>query len=1097
MNIAAFSIKRPILITSIVILTLATGYTSLKKLGVDMFPDINIPVVAITTAYPGANPEEIENLISKPLESELSSLPGLKRLTSRNTEGLSIITCEFYLKVDIKDAEQQIRNRIGIVRNLLPTDIEEPLTRRFDPADQPVIRYALAAELPPGDLYDIAFETAKPLIEQADGVGAVTLSGGTRREIQIELDRNRLNQYQISASAIANQFKNFGINIPVGKKETDNKEIAFRALGRYDAIKQIEDTVVSFGNDVGSGIPLKKLGVVKDGTEDIVTKSFLYAPLKPVEVKHGLWNDFFGNHNEYKNLERVKRRAIFLDVFKQSQSNTVAVADNVRAKVEIINAQLKKLKGSPVIIETFDGSRWIRANIDDVNLSIFLGIILAVIIVYLFLGSIRSTIITGLALPNSLLGAFILMYLMGFTVNVMTLLALSLAVGLLVDDAIVVRENIFRKLEHGLHPVEAAERGTMEVAAAVVATTFTVVAVFMPVGFLGGMVGQFFKQFGLTIVFAMLISMFDALTIAPMLSAYFAGKVNFKPNIVIRKFEVFQKYLEHIYVKIMNFGLDKPWAIILISILIFMASIFSLRFVKGTFMSEQDQGEFMIAIELPPGTSLSATEEVLGDIESRLIKNIKELHSMTITAGSSDSGANIGRIGVKLIPSALREKTTPQIKEFLRNNFKDLTHAKVKVNDYAAVGGVNYPFNLVMKGDNLADLEKYATEIQTRLKKESKDLTDITLNFEHGKPEYQVNLEPDKLQMVGVASATAGSELRYHVQGGVVSKYHKNGIEYDIRMRLKPEQRDIKASFYETKVPNIQGRMVPLSLVGTGKSDVGPSKITRQNRFRSITIYGNLAKGGAIGTATATAQKIADEVVPQDGNIIYEFQGDAENFKELQENVLLAFGFALLFIYLVLASLYESFFTPIIILVAIPPAISGAFFALALTGQMFNIFSMIGLIMLMALVTKNSILLVDFAVKGVNEGMTRKKAIFEAGRARLRPILMTSFAMIAGTLPIAIGLGEASKTRTSMGVAIIGGLIVSTLLTLIVVPAIFEYMDILREKIEKRFRPNYDMRKVGNLKEASIMSGHEHADTDIDNFVETKVKRTKKITKKV
>ena len=487
-------------------------------------------------------------------------------------------------------------------------------------------------------------------------------------------------------------------------------------------------------------------------------------------------------------------------------------------------------------------------------------------------------------------------------------------------------------------------------------------------------------------------------------------------------------------------------------------------------MAEQDQGEFLILVELTPGASLQSTENVLFDIKSRMIKNIPEIDVLTIVAGSSSSGSNFGRIGVKLLPAKLRKQNTSQVKAWIRDNTQDIQKTtKVKVNDYSPIDGALSPFTLSLKSDNIDDLNKYAKVLFERMKT-CKDLSDVFLNVEDGKPEFQVHLEPDKLQHLGVASATAGSELRYYVQGGVVSKFHGgNGLEYDIRMRLRPEQRNLQATYYDIKVPNVQGKMVPLSLVSTPTAKLGTSKIYRENKYRSIVIAGNLAKGGALGSAVEFAKKEMASILPKDGSMVYEFKGDAENLKELQANVLLAFGFALLFIYLVLASLYESFFTPFIILVAIPPAISGAFFALVITGESFNIFSMIGLIMLMALVTKNSILLVDFAIKGMEDGLSRKDAIYQAGKARLRPILMTSFAMIAGTLPVAMGIGEASKARTSMGVAIIGGLIVSTLLTLIVVPAIFEYMDIFREKIEKRFRPDYDMKKVGKLESSHII----------------------------
>ncbi|MCE9500181.1 MAG: efflux RND transporter permease subunit [Leptospira sp.] len=1056
MNIAALSIKRPIFISSIVILMLVTGWISLTRLGVDLFPDVNIPVVTVNTVYPGAGPEEIENLISKPLEEQLSSIAGLKRLTSRNQESLSLVIAEFTLNTDIKYAEQQVRDKTARVRRLLPDGIEEPVIIRFDPADQPVIRYALVADLPPADLFDLAKEEIKPQIERIKDVGSIKISGGVRREIQIELERDKMNASLIPAVAIANQLKSAGSNVPVGKHDLGSKETSFRTIGRFETLKQIENAIVYFGGEIGNSVTLKSLGKVKDGTEDEVTLGTIYAPSDGQEMQKpdGFFKRIF-NKSKPQDIKRSTRSSIFLEVYKQSGTNTVSVANAVMDKITKINETLKDREGKPSVTLVFDGSKWIKYNIEDVTEAIILGIILAVVVVYLFLGNVRSTIITGLALPNSLLGAFILMYLMGFTINVMTLLALSLTVGLLVDDAIVVRENIFRKLEAGMPVVEAAEKGTAEVTLAVIATSATVIAVFLPVGFLSGMVGQFFKQFGLTVVFAMIISLFDALTVAPMLSAYFAGKITHKKNFVIAAFERFQDGLEHLYGKVMEFGLRRPWVVLVAASLVFFGSIFSLSFVKKTFLPPNDQGEFMVYLELPPGTSLKGTQEVAVKVEEKL-KALSEINLIATTVGNLDGEPNIATLAVALVKRDLRKKTTAQVKEAIRELLKEFAFAKPRVNDYSAIGGVQYPFNLNIMGDDLEILQKYSEELMVRLKK-IEDLTDIGTSFVGGKPEFQIKLDPDKMQRLGVTPGIAGSELRYHVAGDVVGKFHAKGLEYDIRMRLRPEERDLRSTYHNANVPNITNRMIPLSAISSGTEKLGPSRIIRQDRSRVVPITANLAPKGAIDSASVAATKILEKEFPLPKGVKYAFVGQSEDLKELIANIVLAFGMALIFIYLVLASLYESFITPITILIAIPPAISGAFLALAITGEMLNIFSMIGVILLMGLVTKNSILLVDYALQAIREGKSRDKAIYEAGRARLRPILMTSLAMIAGTIPIALGLGEAAKSRTAMGIAIIGGLIISTLVTLIVVPAIFGYIDRLREFIESKFTPDYDM----------------------------------------
>ncbi len=1065
MNIALFSIKRPIFITSIVLLMMIIGMISFRRLGVDMFPNVEIPVVAVTTIYQGATSEEIENLVSRPIEDELSSISGLKKLSSTNQESVSVVVAEFTLETDFKFAEQQMRDKIAKVRSKLPDDIEEPLFQRFDPSNTPILKLALQADLKPAELFDLAKEVIRPQIEQIDNVGTLSIIGGTRREIQIELDRNKLNWYTIPAVAIANQLKSAGANVPVGKFEKGTSETAFRSIGQFEKISQIENAVVSFGGDFANGVRIKDLGTVKDGTEDPVNYGFIYYP----QVNKT------GEKTVKTNTQT--RSAVFLDVYKQAGSNTVAVSEAVVKKVEAINGQIKEMEGKPQIIKIYDGARPIRINIDEVNTSILLGILLAALVVYLFLGNIRSTVITGIAIPNSLLGAFILMYAMGFTINIMTLMALSLTVGLLVDDAIVVRENIFRKLESGMKSFKAAEVGTLEVMLAVVATTLTVIAVFFPIGFLQGIVGRYFKEFGFTVVFAMTISLFDALTVAPFLSAYFAGVPHKANNIFVRSFDSMQEWLEKVYASLMKYALRNPVKVLIITSTVFAISLWALTGVKKTFMPDSNFGEFMVSLEMPPETSLKGMSEVALKIEEK-VKTVPEINYITTIIGNDQGATNIATLGIFLVSASERKRTSNEVKDELRKMLKEFPYAKPKVNNFQMGGGYPYPFYVNIIGDDVVAMEEYAARVIQAFRK-IPDLTEINSSSQGGKPEFQVKMDPEKMQMVGVTPGVAGSELRFQIAGGVVGKYHQNGIEYDIRMRLKPEQRDLKSAFYETSIPNMMMRMIPLSAVATGEVKAGPAKIMRQDRSRIIQIFGNLVPGGAIGSATDMAKKILETEVKPPKGIHYAFVGQSEDFKDLIQNIILAFFLSFIFIYLVLSSLYESFITPVTILLALPPALSGAFFALFVTGEMFNMFSMIGVIMLMGIVTKNSILLVDFANEGVRSGLSRQEAIYRAGMVRLRPILMTTFAMVAGTLPLALGLGEAASFRQSMGIAIIGGLLISTLITLIVVPAVFEYIDIFREWIESRFRP-------AELKEAksshSSPSIHGVQETSADHF---------------
>ncbi len=1053
MNIARLAIKRPILITSIVFVLLFVGLISMSRLGVDMYPDVQFPYVVVQTIYQGSAPEEIENLISKPIEDEISSISGLKRVSSRNMESVSLVVCQFNLGVDIKYAEQQVKDKVARIRRDLPQNIDEPLITRYDPADMPIARVAVSADLSPNDLYDLAKEEIKVGFQQVNDVASVQIIGGRRREIQVELDRNKLNQSRVSALAVANAIKSAGINVPVGKHERGSSEMVFRTVAQFRDINQIANAVVQFSGDVGNAISVKSLGTVSDGSEEKTTIGYLYSPVNSGKtVKSGFFS------SKKKKVKRETKPAMFLEVYKQSGANTVAVVDGIVDRIAKINETMKDRPGKPKLTLIYDGANIVRMNLEEVRVTIILGIILAIIVVYLFLGNVRSTFITGIALPNSILGAFILMYLMGYTINVITLLALSLTVGLLVDDAIVVRENIFRKLEAGMNPMEAAEKGTTEVMLAVIATTLTIMAVFVPIGFLSGIVGQFFKQFGFTIVFAMAISLFDALTVAPFLSAYFAGKGHVGQNIIIRNFERFQRWIEAKYGRIMTFTLDHPLLVMAITTVIFVGSLATAPFIKKTFMSNSDYGEFIAQIQMPSGTSLDGTGEVALKVAERIRTVAPEMDKISIIVGMNtmqQQQPNFAQFGLSLVKLGERKRPAGDIKESIRKMLnKEFAFARPKVNEYSMGMTSMSPYILNLVGNDLEVLNEYSQKLVKEIKK-IPDLTDVDTSSEEGKPEFQVIFNPNEMQKFGVMPAVAGAELRYQIAGEVVGELHSKGLEYDVRLRLKPEQRDLRSAFNETKIPNQMYRLVPLTAISKGVEKSGPSQILREDRSRVVQVSANLAPDGAIGSATDMSMVLLKKKLPPPKGVSYNFIGQTEDLKELLTNISFAMLLAVIFIYFILASLYESFITPVTILMALPPALSGALLALFMFGEMLNMFSMIGMVMLMGLVTKNSILLVDFALEGYRSGMTRKEAIYKAGMTRLRPILMTTFAMLAGTLPVAMGIGEVSKFRMAMGIAIIGGLVLSTFLTLIVVPAMFEYIDIFREWIESKFRPKY------------------------------------------
>ncbi|NUM88002.1 MAG: efflux RND transporter permease subunit, partial [Bdellovibrionales bacterium] len=685
MNLVDISIKRPTFIACLVIVMIALGWKSMKSMGVDLFPDVTFPFVTVTTPYPGAGPAEVETLVSRPVEDELSSISGVKRVNSVSREGVSIVFAEFYLETDVKYAEQQVRDRAAAAKRRFPTDVKDPVVRRMDPGDQPVMVLAVEAPLGPADLYDLANETIRPLLEQVPQVGLVEVLGGRKREIQVELDRRKLKAHEISASQVAARLGASGQDVPVGKTTEGARELAFRTLGQFKSLNDVKNTIVNF---FGSDVPVTvgDVGDVQDGIQDESSRAFVNG-----------------------------KQSLFVFVFRQSGSNTIAVADGIAKAVGRINEQLASRHKGAGIQVIRDGSKWVRDNVADVNESILLGVMLAVIVVYYFLANGRSTIITGLALPNSLIGAFILMSAAGFTVNIMTLLALSLAVGLLVDDAIVVRENIFRHIEMGKSPEEAARTGTKEVQLAVIATTLTVLAVFGPVAFLKGMVGQFFTQFGLTVCFAMLISLFDALTVAPMLSAYFAGKAVEKRDGLwtrtvgrsVEAFSRFQDRLEDLYGGTLHFTMRNPIKILFASFAVFALSVASIVVIPKTFLPPQDQGEFSVTIELPPGTSLQQTNDTAMKVD-QVIRGNREVAVSALTVGDRDGQSNVSEFFVRLVPARERAANTSQVKERLREQLRPFAHARPVVKDYDFVGGGLRPYTIDIEGNDQKELEHHA-----------------------------------------------------------------------------------------------------------------------------------------------------------------------------------------------------------------------------------------------------------------------------------------------------------------------------------------------------------------------------------------------------
>lgn len=1028
MSIVNTSIKRPIFVTCSMLIIIVLGIVSFKKMSVDLFPNVNIPVIFVMTSYEGAGPAEIESLITKPLEEEISTISGIKRLNSRSLKDSSQVIVTFYQNVDIKYAEQQLRDRINRAKYKLPEDVKDPVIRKVDPADQPIITIALDANLGQGELYDLANDFVKPRIEQANDVGLVEIIGGRKREIHILLDIEKMKQKQLSLSEIERQLRMSGKKVGIGTRDNGNQELFFTSDNELSNIEQVKNLVVSFyGNEKTTRI--KDIGEVVDTLEDEKSRAFFNG-----------------------------KKSLFIDIYRQSDSNLIAVSDAVNVELKKISSQINQMNGDPKITIFKDASKYIRDNISDVYESITISLILTIIVVFLFLANVRSTFITAISLPIALISAFILMYVANFSLNVISLLALSLAVGLLVDDAIVVTENIYRKIEEGMTPKQASIEATNEILLAIIAITLVVISVFTPVAFMKGTVGEFMKQFGLTMSFAMIVSFVVAITIIPVLCAYLSGTkvVEQNKNSIIKKilqsFNNFQNKLEGYYEKILTFSINRPIIIISIIVTIFVASIFALKFVPKNFLPENDNGEIVVSLELEADANINYTNRIANEIDEVIRSNQEVLLTAYSVGFYGSSQSNRSNFYVKLKPSKERDIKTSDFKNRLREQLKIFKIANPIVKDYdpAGTGFRGQPFNLLLISPNQKILEETALKVIEKLRSDSR-LKEVDTSNKSTRLEFKVNLKEDKAKLYGTNSQLVGEELRGYIEGYKATKFKQNDKEYDVRLRLQNNQNDLLKNFNQIYVSNINQKLIKLSDISTINQARAPADINRQDRGRYIQISANLAPKVGLGNIIdEVTSELTDGKLKLPPEVRFTFVGESENMKDLQESTGVVMGLGILFIYLILSSLYESFITPFTILLSLPLALCGAFIALFITQQSFNIFTILGIFLLIGVSSKNSILLVDFANQAIEQGKSRTEAILIAGKTRLRPILMTSFALIAGTIPIAIGLSEASKPRIAMGVAIIGGMISSTIFSLVLVPAIFSYVDRFRVWIKEK-----------------------------------------------
>ncbi len=1037
MILADVSIRRPVFAAMMIVALLVLGWTSFNRLNVELFPDIDFPFVVVSTVYPGAGAESVEIEVTREIEDAVNPISGIETIESTSSEGLSIVLIEFELERQSIVAAQEVRDKVSSIRGELPDDIEDPIIQRFDPAAQAVMSLVISGDRSPRELTYITKENIKKRIENISGIGAVNLLGGYEREIQVELDLDLLNSYGLTPFDIQRVIASENFELPGGSLKKDRSELLVRTMGRVNSVEELKDFIID--NPKGYFIKLSDVADVYDGIKEQRSIARL-----------GLRED--GDFS--------RRRAISLDIITQSGANVVEVADAIREELVQLRTELPK---DLTITIVQDRSQFTRDAVHDVVINLIYGGILAIFVVFLFLANIRSTIITGIAIPVSIISTFTFMNALGFTLNFMTLLGLSLAVGLLIDDAIVVIENIYRHLSMGKNGAEAASDGTSEIGLAVTATTFAIVVVFLPVAFMQGIVGRFFYAFGMTVAFSVLVSLFVAFTLTPMLSSRFlkeeeSHKGTKNPIFMLTNAwnSAFGK-IGDIYVHMLRWSLHHRVTVIIVATVMFGLALFVGRMLGQEFLPETDESQFYVGFETAPESTIERTESLVERVEEKLV-NYPEITTIYSVIGSGgmtgQTQVNEGYIYVELLPISERDISSQDLIVDVRKNLQDIPGIKLSVSVEPSEGG-QAPVEFAVRGENEARLREY-TEKVDQIVRTTPGAVDVDNTLTKVKPEVQIIIDRKKAADLGLNRQQLAMAVRMLVEGEDVTRLRDEDEEYDIMLRLKPDQRDEIDDLKNFMIPSdkdIPGMVdpkFPLSRVAEFVSAGAPPEIDRYNRQRIYRVTSNVA-GRFTGNVRADIAARVDSVDVRPGYSIQQI-GQGEWQKESFQYIFEALILAIIFIYLVLASQLNSFHDPITIMTSLPLSLIGAFLGLLIFNSAVSIISLIGVIMLMGLVTKNAILLIDFIKQRRQGGMEREEAIMEAGPIRLRPIMMTAISLILGMTPLALALGPGAELRAPIARAVIGGMISSTFLTLIVVPVVYTIIDDILRLLKKIFK---------------------------------------------
>ncbi len=1045
MTITELAIKRPTLVVVVFGALTLLGIYSLMNLNYELLPKITPPVLSVSTIYPGASPNEVESSVTKPVEDALSSLDQVYSMTSTSNEGISFVMVQFDQSADVNTELQDAQQKINQIVNTLPSGAKTPAISKLDLQAIPVLRLGVTSNMLSTKFHQFVVDRIQPRLSEIPGVGLVTLVGGLQREIRVNLDEGKLRAYGISVLQVLNAVQTSNLDYPTGKLQNSQNQLIVRVAGRFNSVDAIRNLIIKRSKD-GGEVRLSDIADVEDG------------------------------HKEYQTITRINGvTSIGILVQKQTDANAVNVSKLVRAELNKIESDNKAENIKFDIAQ--DGSRFTIDAANGVKFDLLLAIVLVAVVMLLFLHSVRNSFIVMLAIPASILSTFIVMFMLGYSLNLMTLLGLSLVVGILVDDSIVVIENIHHHLENGEKPAVAAVKGRNEIGFAALSITMVDVVIYVPLALTGGLIGNIIREFAMVVVISTLMSLFVSFTVTPLLASRISKLEKMTDRTFIGKFAIeFEKYFQKLvasYISLLKWSLGNRWKVVSFSAALFVASLMlaPLGFIGAEFIPQSDMGQFAVTLDMPPDYSITNTNLVTEKVE-RYANSLPQVKKDFAQVGVSNEGLigqtsnHSSELDIELVPKEQRSLSTYQVGEEIKKYALQIPGVRVRVDPIGLFGVANQtPIQLFVSGPSRTDVLKSAQVLEDVVKS-IPGTADVRLSTDLSSPEMRVEIDRQKLAAFGLSIADVGATLQVAMQGNDDAKFRQGGDDYDILVSLDKFDKSKISDLKQMTFINSKGQTIQLQQFARVYQSTGPSALQRFDRISAVTVYSQV-----IGRPTGTVGQdiknaMAKKTLPPGVDITY--WGDLKNQADAFSSLGLALIAAIIFVYMVMVALYDSYLEPFVILFSIPVAMVGAFLALALTMNSLNIFSILGIIMLIGLVGKNAILLVDRTnQRKMEEGVSTFEALIEAGESRIRPILMTTTAMVIGMMPLALSHDAGSEWKSGLAWAIIGGLISSMFLTLVLVPVMYELLEHVQARLKSIVRKKSEGEASGLQPEAA------------------------------